>query len=219
MSETYTLFILIIAVFSVDVEQENCVEPDNACKNQEFTEANAYENEPNQLNEMTAENLNHDCQDKNVLNRPNNAGDSGSDTLENNSEYSPSSCSCSDAGSSDEEQIEFLRKRNNEENIGKERSQVNNKRYEKGRQQIRDYFKLLPKVESHYCRQSTSKQYLEPIWRTKSRGCIQRNESFNLYALERPMRPLYWLPDRKYITKSVLAAPTKKEGSQATERT
>jgi hypothetical protein len=36
------------------------------------------------------------------------------------------------------------------------------------RQQIRDYLNILPKVESHYCRSSTDKLYLEPIWRTKT---------------------------------------------------
>jgi hypothetical protein len=35
-------------------------------------------------------------------------------------------------------------------------------------QQIRDYLNMLPKVESHYCRSSTDKLYLEPIWRTKT---------------------------------------------------
>jgi hypothetical protein len=32
----------------------------------------------------------------------------------------------------------------------------------------RDYLNMLPKVESHYCRSSTDKLYLEPIWRTKT---------------------------------------------------
>lgn len=33
---------------------------------------------------------------------------------------------------------------------------------------IRDFFQCLPKLESHYCRKSTSKLYLEPRWRNKS---------------------------------------------------
>lgn len=47
---------------------------------------------------------------------------------------------------------------------------------------IRQFLNFLPKMESHYCRANTSKEYLEPNWETKSqlykeysRLCSQRN--------------------------------------------
>ena len=33
---------------------------------------------------------------------------------------------------------------------------------------LQQFFSLLPKMESHYCRASSSKLYLEPIWQSKS---------------------------------------------------
>jgi len=33
---------------------------------------------------------------------------------------------------------------------------------------LNTFFELLPKLESHYCRTSTSKLYLEPVWLTKT---------------------------------------------------
>lgn len=78
--------------------------------------------------------------------------------------------------------LNWIKKRNNEGDTETNRNQSINKRHEEGRQQIRDYLNVLPKVESHYCRQSTSRQYLEPIWRTKSnvfreyeKYCTERN--------------------------------------------
>ncbi len=35
------------------------------------------------------------------------------------------------------------------------------------RETVREFFALLPKMEFHYCHQSTSKSYLEPIWQSK----------------------------------------------------
>lgn len=43
-----------------------------------------------------------------------------------------------------------------------------NSRYESNKIALRNFFMELPKMESHYCRISSSKKYLEPIWQSKA---------------------------------------------------
>uniref|UniRef100_A0A6P7FRH8 Uncharacterized protein LOC114331901 n=1 Tax=Diabrotica virgifera virgifera TaxID=50390 RepID=A0A6P7FRH8_DIAVI len=53
-----------------------------------------------------------------------------------------------------------------------------------GVKQLQIFFDSLPKLESHYCRATSSKLYLEPIWTSKSQlykfyksdFCINQNE-------------------------------------------
>lgn len=37
------------------------------------------------------------------------------------------------------------------------------------RNNVKEFLQILPKLESHYCRKSTSKLYLEPIWQSKQK--------------------------------------------------
>lgn len=68
------------------------------------------------------------------------------------------------------------------EGNGDEKQRQKIKRHSEGRVQIKEFLNMLPKVESHYCRSSTTKLYLEPIWRSKTnvfreyeKYCIEKN--------------------------------------------
>lgn len=41
------------------------------------------------------------------------------------------------------------------------------KKYEVRKHFLKEYFKKIPKMESHYCRKSTTKQYLEETYQSK----------------------------------------------------
>ena len=38
---------------------------------------------------------------------------------------------------------------------------------ERRRNDVKDFFNALPKIESHYCRADTTRIYLEPVWESK----------------------------------------------------
>lgn len=42
-----------------------------------------------------------------------------------------------------------------------------NKKSIEGRSELKQFFELLPKMDSHYCRSTTSRLYLEPLWQSK----------------------------------------------------
>lgn len=52
---------------------------------------------------------------------------------------------------------------------------------------LHDFFDSLPKLESHYCRASTSKLYLEPMWNSKSKLYKLFKEDF---CKNRPEKPV-----------------------------
>lgn len=60
------------------------------------------------------------------------------------------------------------------------------------RQHLQDFFKSLAKVESHYCRSSSSKQYLEPIWKSKSELYTLYKETWCSKFNESPMSIAYF---------------------------
>lgn len=41
------------------------------------------------------------------------------------------------------------------------------KNFKAKRESVREFFAVLPKMPSHYCRSSTGREYLEPIWQSK----------------------------------------------------
>lgn len=51
---------------------------------------------------------------------------------------------------------------------------------------LRDFLQILPKMESHYCRASSTKLYLEPIWQSKSAVYNQ----YIKYCEEKEINPL-----------------------------
>lgn len=56
----------------------------------------------------------------------------------------------------------------NLENINEENKTAPKKKKEKEVKNLVQFYEELPKMESHYCRASTKKLYLEPIWKSKS---------------------------------------------------
>lgn len=48
------------------------------------------------------------------------------------------------------------------------------------RDSVKSYLSLLPKLPSHYCRQTSTKQYVEPIVKSKS-------QLYNLYVRSRKL--------------------------------
>ncbi|CAG9840695.1 unnamed protein product [Diabrotica balteata] len=66
-----------------------------------------------------------------------------------------------------------------------EKAVIKTNRYKNMKQELKQFFNKLPKVESHYCRASSSKLYLEPNWHSKfslysfyKDWCNQHNQSF-----------------------------------------
>lgn len=62
---------------------------------------------------------------------------------------------------------DYLQEPQERENINK-KSESRQKIYQERTSGVEKFLKSLPTVESHYCRSSSTRRYLEPIWRSKS---------------------------------------------------
>uniref|UniRef100_A0A6P7G4L6 Uncharacterized protein LOC114335877 n=1 Tax=Diabrotica virgifera virgifera TaxID=50390 RepID=A0A6P7G4L6_DIAVI len=69
------------------------------------------------------------------------------------------------------------------ENLDNEPQQALKRLHKKELANLYSFFDNLPKMESHYCRQSTSKLYLEPLWQSKG-------QLYNVYKNE-------WCPEKR----------------------
>ncbi|CAG9827718.1 unnamed protein product [Diabrotica balteata] len=85
------------------------------------------------------------------------------------------------------ENNEDIKKTINENTTGLEKTRKCSQR-----QHLQDFFKSLAKVESHYCRSSSSKQYLEPIWKSKSELYTLYKETWCSKFNESPMSIAYF---------------------------
>lgn len=75
-----------------------------------------------------------------------------------------------------------------EQREGAEGSRLHNSPIITARMKIlHDFFDSLPKLESHYCRASTSKFYLEPMWNSKTKLYKLYTEDFCKNRLEKPL--------------------------------
>nr|CAH7765927.1 unnamed protein product [Callosobruchus chinensis] len=67
-------------------------------------------------------------------------------------------------------------------------SEVRKQRFKESQSSLLEFLNSLPKMDSHYCRSSTSKKYLKPIWKTKSELYSFYKKDF---CAERSLSPVF----------------------------